>query len=57
MTLSPGLAILRCAMVELDMELGPKDLIGTVVRLNLMDDGFGIHAVGSRAEEQLIMAH
>ena len=55
MTLSPGLAILCCAMVELDMQHGPKGLIGTVVRS--MDDVFGICAVGSSAEEQLVMGH
>ena len=37
---SPGLAILCCAMVELDMESGPEGLIGTVVRFT--GDVFGI---------------
>ena len=53
--MSPGLAILCCAMVELDMESGPEGLIGTVVRF--MDDVFGIYAVGNSAEEQLVMGH
>ena len=53
--MSPGLAILCCAMVELDMKAGPEGLIGTVVRF--MDDVFGIYAVGSSAEEQLVMEH
>ena len=53
--MSPGLAILCCAIVELDMESGPEGLIGTVVRF--MDDVFGIYAVGSSAEEQLVMGH
>ena len=43
--MSPGLAILCCAIVELDMEPGPKGLIGTVFRF--MDDVLGIYAVGS----------
>ena len=53
MTLSPrpGLVILCCAMVE----SGPEGLIGTVVRY--MDDVLGIYAVGSNAEEQLVMGH
>ena len=34
------------------MESGPEGLIGTVVRF--MDDVFGIYAVGSSAEEQLV---
>ena len=50
--MSPGLAILCCAMVELEMGLGPEGLIGTVVRF--MDDVFGIYAVGNGAEEQLV---
>ena len=50
--MSPGLAILCCAMVELEMELGPEGLIGTVV--SFMDDVFGIYAVGNGAEEQLV---
>ena len=49
---SPGLAILCCAMVELEMGLGPEGLIGTVVRF--MDDVCGIYAVGNGAEEQLV---
>ena len=53
--MSPGLGILCCAMVELDMDHGPEGLIGTVIRC--MDDGFGIYAVGSSAEEQLVMEH
>ena len=55
MTLSPGLTILCCAMVELDMGPGPERLIRTVVRL--MIDMSGIYAVGNSAEEQLIMKH
>ena len=50
--MSLGLAILCCAMVELEMGLGPKGLIGTVVRF--MDDAFGIYVVGNGAEEQLV---
>ena len=50
--MSPGLAILCCAMVELEMELRPEGLIGTVVRL--MDDVFDIYAVGNGAEDQLV---
>ena len=59
MPTSSGLAILCCEilMVELDMdpEHGPKGLIGTVV--GFMDAVFGIYAVGSSAEEQLVMEH
>ena len=40
--MSPGLAILCCAMVELNMEPRPAGLIRTVVRF--MDDVFGIYA-------------
>ena len=50
--MSPGLAILCCAMVEMEMEQGPEGLIGTVVRF--MDDVFGVYAVGNDAEEQLV---
>ena len=50
--MSPGLAILCCAMAELEMELGLEGLIGTVVRF--MDDVFGIYAVWNGAEEQLV---
>ena len=55
--MSPGLAILCCAMVELEMESGPERLIRTVVRV--MDDVFGIriHDVGSSAEEKLVKGH
>ena len=55
--MSPGLAILCCAMVELDMDTMPEGLIGTVVRF--LDVVFGIYmyAVGSSAEEQLVMEH
>ena len=55
---SPGLAILCsvcCAVVELDMELGPEGLIGSAVRF--MDDVFDIYAAGSNAEEQVGMDH
>ena len=52
---SPGLAILCCVMVELNMEPGPEELIGTEVGLNFMDKVFGIYAVGSSAEEQLVV--
>ena len=44
-------------MVELDMEPGPEELIGTEVGLHFMDDVFGIYAVGSSAEEQLVVEH
>ena len=50
--MSPGLAMMCCAMVELEMGLGPEGPIGTVVRF--MDDGFGIYAMGNSAEEQLV---
>ena len=40
--MSSGLAILCCAMVELEIGLGPEGLVGTVVRF--MDDAFGIYA-------------
>ena len=53
--MSPGLPILCCAMVELDMEPGPEGLNGTVVRF--MDDVFSIYAVGNSAEEQLVMEY
>ena len=47
----PALAILRCAMIEYDMEhLG--ELVGFVVRY--MDDAFGIYAVSNDAEEELV---
>ena len=52
---SPGLAVLCCAMVELEVESGPEGLIGTVV--GFMDDVLGIYAVGNSAEEKLARGH
>ena len=45
-----GVAILCCVMVELEMGPGLEGLIGAVVRL--MDDVFGIYAVGNSAQGQ-----
>ena len=50
--MSPGLVILCCAMVELEMGLRSEGLIGTVIRF--VDAVFGIHAVANSAEEQLV---
>ena len=51
--MSPALAILCCGRIEFEMEhLG--GLVGFVVRYNVMDDVFGIHAVSDGAEEKQV---
>ena len=54
MALPLALAVLRCGMIEYDMEhLG--GLVGFVVRYNVMNDVFGILcAVRNDAEEELV---
>ena len=49
--MSPAMAILLCAMIELGLFAdSPQDIIGTILRY--MDDVFAIFAVSTQAEEE-----